>query len=124
MSFDFSIERLATQCILELFKDLTSSEAYCSCLIGEDTAFAPLLPELVRALSQPSISFDEVHQVGEAYLAAMRSRAPKGTKPLRIVDKMLRNAWNLGYVAITLPDACVIHVVRSVLDPHLHIACS
>ncbi len=34
----------------------------------------------------------------------------------RIVDKMLRNAFNLGYVQLTLPKACVLHTVRHPLD--------
>ena len=34
----------------------------------------------------------------------------------RIVDKMLRNNYNVGYVQIVLPRACVIHAVRHPLD--------
>ena len=34
----------------------------------------------------------------------------------RIVDKMLRNAFNLGYIQLALPRACVIHTMRHPLD--------
>lgn len=34
----------------------------------------------------------------------------------RIVDKMLRNAFNLGYIQLTLPKACIVHTVRHPLD--------
>ena len=34
----------------------------------------------------------------------------------RIVDKMLRNAFNLGHIAIMLPAAKVLHVRRHPLD--------
>ena len=34
----------------------------------------------------------------------------------RIVDKMLRNAFNLGYIQLALPRSCVIHTVRHPLD--------
>lgn len=34
----------------------------------------------------------------------------------RIVDKMLRNAWNLGHIGIMLPAAKVLHVVRHPMD--------
>lgn len=34
----------------------------------------------------------------------------------RIVDKMLRNNYNVGYAQIVLPRACVIHAVRHPLD--------
>ena len=34
----------------------------------------------------------------------------------KIVDKMLRNAFNLGYIQLALPRSCVIHTVRHPLD--------
>ncbi len=40
----------------------------------------------------------------------------QGKNVTRIVDKMLRNAFNLGYIQLTLPQACVIHVVRHPMD--------
>ena len=47
------------------------------------------------------------------------AKLPPGAKPRRykrIVDKMLRNAWNLGHIAIMLPAARVLHVVRHPMD--------
>lgn len=40
----------------------------------------------------------------------------QGRNVTRIVDKMLRNAFNLGYVQLTLPRACILHTVRHPLD--------
>ena len=40
----------------------------------------------------------------------------QGRNVTRIVDKMLRNAFNLGYVQLTLPKACILHTVRHPLD--------
>lgn len=40
----------------------------------------------------------------------------QGRNATRIVDKMLRNAFNLGYIQLTLPKACVVHVVRHPMD--------
>ena len=34
----------------------------------------------------------------------------------RIVDKMLRNNYNLGYIQLALPKARIIHAVRHPLD--------
>jgi hypothetical protein len=42
---------------------------------------------------------------------------PRGAQGVsRIVDKMLRNNYNLGYVQVSLPAACLIHAVRHPLD--------
>lgn len=40
----------------------------------------------------------------------------QGRNVTRIVDKMLRNAFNLGYIQLTLPKACIVHTVRHPLD--------
>ena len=40
----------------------------------------------------------------------------QGKNVTRIVDKMLRNSFNLGYVQLTLPRACLVHAVRHPLD--------
>lgn len=40
----------------------------------------------------------------------------QGKNVTRIVDKMLRNAFNLGYMQLTLPRACILHTVRHPLD--------
>lgn len=40
----------------------------------------------------------------------------QGRNVTRIVDKMLRNAFNLGYIQLTLPKACIVHAVRHPLD--------
>ena len=74
---------------------------------GEDTALAPLIPELLKALEgeDGQVSLANVARVGQTYVKEMRGRLPPGQQPLRIVDKMLRNAWNVGHIAFMLPQA-------------------
>ena len=50
-----------------------------------------------------------VAAVGETYNREMRARVPGGAQPSRIVDKMLRNSWNLGHIAFMLPKARTSH---------------
>lgn len=45
--------------------------------------------------------------------------AAAAERPIRIVDKMLRNLWLVGYIQLLLPDACVVHVVRHPMDAGL-----
>ena len=40
----------------------------------------------------------------------------QGRSATHIVDKMLRNAYNMAYIQIALPGACLIHAVRHPLD--------
>jgi len=75
---------------------------------GEDTDLAPLVPSLLKALegSGGSIHFEAVAAVGERYVKQMRERFANRPSPERIVDKMLRNSWNVGYIAFMLPEVC------------------
>ena len=73
---------------------------------GEDTALAPLIPRLLSVLEgrgKGHVSFSEIAAVGEAYVTTMRSRYLPASQKSRIVDKMLRNAWNVAYIAMMLP---------------------
>ncbi|KAK9786997.1 hypothetical protein WJX73_008830 [Symbiochloris irregularis] len=102
---------------------------------GEDTALAPLLPELTGVLggggSRTKPEPRRVAAVGAKYVAIMQEKARqrhemeanKSSDPVsphqpyqRIVDKMLRNAFNLGHIAIMLPAAKVLHVKRHPMD--------
>ena len=60
------------------------------------------------------------HEYAQKYLDRMRERAAKqgagSPPPKRIVDKMLRNAWHIGYIQMILPDACLLETVRHPLD--------
>ncbi|GAB4823620.1 hypothetical protein N2152v2_010666 [Parachlorella kessleri] len=82
---------------------------------GEDTALAPLLPSLTALLQPPSGEIDasEIARVGYRYVEEMKGRAAKH-KPgaERFVDKMLRNAWNIGFISFILPQSCIIHAER------------
>lgn len=78
--------------------------------VGEDTAFQPLVPDLIAALNSADRAA-AIAAVGKRYVAAMRARVPRDSpnpEPARIVDKMLRNAWNVGHIAIALPRAQVV----------------
>ena len=50
----------------------------------------------------------------------MQARIPPSRPDAsHVVDKMLRNVWNVGYITMMLPEACVIQVVRHPLDTAL-----
>ena len=75
------------------------------------------MPSLCLWLPQCRLMTGCAHQVGQTYEQQMRARAAAHAPaqlaeqgqgwPDRIVDKMLRNAWNMGYIAIMLPRATV-----------------
>lgn len=59
----------------------------------------------------------QIASLGKRYLDTMRGRLPPGKEnATRIIDKMLRNAWNVGFISLMLPRACFIHAVRHPLD--------
>ncbi|KDD71176.1 hypothetical protein H632_c5636p0, partial [Helicosporidium sp. ATCC 50920] len=72
---------------------------------GEDTALAPLIPDLLGAMqrflgggheSERGLA-SEVAGLRSRYLEAMAAkRPPKKAHSRRVVDKMLAHAWNLG----------------------------
>ncbi|KAL4439889.1 hypothetical protein ABPG75_002890 [Micractinium tetrahymenae] len=89
---------------------------------GEDTALAPLLPELLAVLQDPSgqVEAARIALVGRKYLDEMRGRLPEDRRGARwVVDKMLRNMWNIGFIAMMLPDACILHAARHPADTGL-----
>ncbi|PRW33326.1 serine threonine- kinase receptor R831 [Chlorella sorokiniana] len=111
---------------------------------GEDTALAPLLPELLAVLnSQGNVEASRIAAVGRKYADEMWARLPPerqqgrdgssngggsgssssgdgGQDQVRwIVDKMLRNWWHIGFIAMMLPDACIVHAVRHPADAGL-----
>ena len=50
-------------------------------------------------------------------MQAKASEQGAGTPPpTRVVDKMLRNCWHLGYINMMMPDACLLQTVRHPLD--------
>lgn len=65
------------------------------------------MPALFKILAGDSgqISLRAIASLGEQYVDEMRSRLPAGRVAERIVDKMLRNAWNLGHISFILPKA-------------------
>lgn len=101
---------------------------------GEDTALAPLTTAINSALasSAPSEHPAMLERFAEQYLTAMQAKVPaswseatstatatslsRPSKPSRIVDKMLRNLWLVGYIHMLLPKSCIVHVVRHPMD--------
>jgi len=99
---------------------------------GEDTALAPLTPDINKALSKaaPEERQEILQHFADKYLSTMRSKVPadwaaKQRQPkaastsaasARIADKMLRNLWLVGYIHMLLPNACIVHVVRHPMD--------
>ncbi|EFJ43393.1 hypothetical protein VOLCADRAFT_96413 [Volvox carteri f. nagariensis] len=89
---------------------------------GEDTALAPLTPRLNELLMKQGLSNRAaLADFGRRYVEEMRRRAvasgwDPNNPPVRIVDKMLRNLWLIGYIEMLLPRACIVHVVRHPLD--------
>jgi len=65
-------------------------------------------PEIVREVSATCFS-----DLGERYVRRVCRLAPEAA---RIVDKMPPNFMQLGLIHLALPDARIIHVVRSPLD--------
>ena len=65
-------------------------------------------PEMVS-----SMSGDELCQLGESYVGAIRRLAPTAE---RITDKMLRNFQFAGLIHLILPNARMIHTRRDPLD--------
>ncbi len=63
----------------------------------------------------PSV-FEVCRNQRGGYQSAHRSCDAQGQNATHIVDKMLRNAYNLAYIQMALPGACLIHAVRHPLD--------
>jgi hypothetical protein len=49
-------------------------------------------------------------------LAGTDDNTSSATAPARIVDKMLRNLWLVGYIHMLLPESCIVHVMRHPMD--------
>ncbi|KAL3144289.1 hypothetical protein ABBQ32_004053 [Trebouxia sp. C0010 RCD-2024] len=86
---------------------------------GEDTAFAPLIPQLLQLLDGRG-QIQDVKKLGKQYVQDMRAKVPPSrSNATHVVDKMLRNSWNVGYISMMLPQACIIQVVRHPMDTAL-----
>lgn len=62
----------------------------------------------------PKLNKAQISILGQDYLDQSCLRAP--TDSLRIVDKQPLNFWNLGLVALALPNARIIHCKRDIRD--------
>lgn len=80
--------------------------------LGEDTPFAPLVPEIVEAANNHT----SLKEVGAKYISEVKKRIPPNVKATRTVDKMLNNVLNLGFIKLVLPSACLVHITRHPMD--------
>jgi tetratricopeptide (TPR) repeat protein len=88
---------------------------------GEIPAFGHLVQQLrtgpARSIEYPdcvpSLSADQVCELGENYITALRRQDPRAA---RVSDKMPMNFLYLGLIHLALPEARIVHVVRNPLD--------
>lgn len=81
-----------------------------------DFSFLPFYPNL----PQGAMHVQDITELGKRYVDTMQARVPPSrTNATHVVDKMLRNVWNVGYISMMLPQACIIQVVRHPLDTAL-----
>ena len=72
--------------------------------------------ELTRRLADEVV--DEMHKrhaLVEANTVLADGEAPKA-KPERLVDKMLTNYYNVGFIQLLYPNALILHVAREPMD--------
>ena len=56
-------------------------------------------------------AMQDVKKLGKQYVQHMRAKVqPPRSNATHVVDKMLRNSWNIGYISMMLPQACIIQV--------------
>ena len=80
---------------------------------GELTTLPDLVKEQFGSDVPTAIAPEVLRNLGEAYVARVRTLAPEAQ---RIVDKMPYNFLNAGLTALALPAARIIHVRRDPLD--------
>lgn len=58
------------------------------------------------------VALQEFKDLGKQYVLEMRAKVPPSrSNATHVVDKMLRNSWNVGYISMVLPQACIIQVL-------------
>ena len=58
------------------------------------------------------MALQDFKDLGKQYVQDMRAKLPpSGSNVTHVVDKMLRNSWNVGYISMVLPQACIIQVL-------------
>lgn len=59
------------------------------------------------------MALQEFKDLGKQYVHEMRAKVPPSrSNATHVVDKMLRNSWNIGYISMLLPQACIIQVLH------------
>eukprot|EP00934_Nitzschia_sp_Nitz4_P006675 Nitzschia sp. Nitz4//scaffold12_size214221//26702//29169//NITZ4_001481-RA/size214221-augustus-gene-0.2-mRNA-1//1//CDS//3329534963//6665//frame0 len=99
---------------------------------GENSVFNGQLESIrnkiveVSVLANPSLlastiqdlADDVVYEMTERWhmVAAGEDRATGQENPTRMVDKMLTNYYNVGFIHLLFPDALILHVARNPMD--------
>lgn len=84
------------------------NEAYKA--VRRTVALSASYPEIV-----PSLTAEQLRQIGDAYLARIEARTAGRAKP-RVTDKMPGNFSAIGLIRLALPNARIIHTVRDPID--------
>lgn len=92
--------------------------------IGEQSTLPPQLRTLLDLLAvDGELPTANITAAGSKTLAGMRRQV--GEKDASkagarfVLDRMLPNLWSVGFIAMSLPDACILHVERHPADQGL-----
>ena len=99
---------------------------------GENSVFNGQLDEIRNKIVQTSMLGDSaklaevIRELGDGVVQEMRDRwkmvssgedrAAGRAEPLRFVDKMLTNYYNVGFIHMLFPNALILHVAREPMD--------
>ena len=100
--------------------------------IGEESVFNPYIPlirdAIVQVLTKSAEDIDGIKRVVDKYgkkvVSEMLEVAKNDTKASnknagkikRVVDKMLFNYRNIGFIHLTFPNAVILHTIRDPMD--------
>ncbi|KAL4421806.1 hypothetical protein ABPG77_001595 [Micractinium sp. CCAP 211/92] len=92
--------------------------------IGGQSALPPQLSGLLDLLAaEGGLPTANITAAGNRTLVRMRRQVGEKDEAKAgarfVVDRMLPNLWNIGFIAMSLPDACLLHVERHPADQGL-----
>lgn len=80
---------------------------------GKDCGTSLLQLASIEKLCTECLALQEFKDLGKQYVQDMRAKVPPSrSNATHVVDKMLRNSWNVGYISMLLPQACIIQVLH------------
>ncbi|KAL4419928.1 hypothetical protein ABPG75_007026 [Micractinium tetrahymenae] len=88
---------------------------------GEHTKLNPVVTELLDDIAEKgTVTGARLEELRKKYEDGMRSlMPPEALNATWLVDKNLGNAWHIGYIALMMPRACILHAVRHPADTSL-----